>query len=645
MRLKRNITAKNLTYTAITAAASAVFYKWLGISIFHMILLPLLMLAVQNVEVEFHKTFEWFFGAVLMGAGSMVTAWLIQYLLLAEDLRKKLSSEKFFLNACCCLAVYLVVRACINQAGIACATAHGILMAFAGVNYFVYDFRGNELTYGDLTSAFTGLSVASHYQFSLDARAADAVLLSVVFAAAALKFKIKSRYTVAMCVLCLSLTVLSIIYVAGRIDGMATETWEQKGTYRNGYLLNFALSMRDSFVQKPASYLAEAVAELEEAYRPEDGQEEKTDGKKPTVIAIMNESFADLRIFGDLETNQPVMPFFDSLTENTVKGYALSSVYGAKTPNSEWEFLSGNSMAYLPTGSVAYQQYVKKKNAYSILDALKKENYTCVAMHPYHATGWSRDTVYQKFGFDEMYFLEDFDQGRLMRNYVSDEAMYQKIIERYEESQGKEPLFLMGITMQNHGGYTDFYEDFETDVYGSNFRYPDADQYLSLIHQSDLALKELIGYFSNMEEPVVICFFGDHQPSLNSSFYRRLNGKGLSGLSLGELEEFYQVPFFIWTNYESESMENLQVSFNFLSALLFEKAGIALSPYQQFLADLNKVVPAMNPRGYYSKNLKRFVHYGEGAMEEESWIEKYRILQYNGLFDDRGRSRLFFERE
>ena len=60
----------------------------------------------------------------------------------------------------------------------------------------------------------------------------------------------------------------------------------------------------------------------------------------------MNESFADLSVVGDFETNTQVTPFMDSLSENTLKGYALSSVYGAKTPNSEWEFETGNSMAF-----------------------------------------------------------------------------------------------------------------------------------------------------------------------------------------------------------------------------------------------------------------------------------------------------------
>ena len=281
-------------------------------------------------------------------------------------------------------------------------------------------------------------------------------------------------------------------------------------------------------------------------------------------------------------------------------------------------------------------------NAYSIVDILKKEDYNCVSMHPYYSTGWSRDTVYPKFGFDEMYFLEDFDQTKIMRKYITDAEMYDKMIDRYEAGKGEENLFIMGITMQNHGGYKDLYDNFRNDTFGTNIRYADVNQYLSLAHQSDLALKDLIEYFSKEKEPVVICFFGDHQPSLNTAFYRRLNGKGISGLSINELEEFYQVPYFIWSNYTYEGENIDRTSLNYLSTMLLERAGISLPPYHQFLSDLMKEVPEMNARAYFSKSSGRYVHYGKGSAQEELWIEKYKILQYNGLFDTKHQSDVFF---
>ena len=641
MKFQIKLTKKNMVISAVGALASVAGHVLCGISVFNTVLFVLLFFAVQSLDFELDEKYNGLVTAAVIGVSGVFTTWLVQYLLLVEDLRGRLSNQMFLLNIGCCLVIYLAAEFCVNHLGAACIIAHLLVMLLGGANYFVYEFRGNELTFSDLRTVSTGLSVASNYQFSLNAQAMNAVLLTAVFVMGAVKLKIRTRKAWVMRALCVSAGLLLSVYIAGKTDGRMTETWEQKGTYQNGYLLNFMLSIRDSFVEKPENYSQELIAQIEKDYKKEKPAAVE---KKPVIIAIMNESFADFDVLGNLETNRPVTPFIDSLSENTVKGYALASVYGAKTPNSEWEFLTGNSMAYLPEGSVVYQQYVEDENAYSIVDTLKNQDYTCVAMHPYYESGWSRDTVYPKFGFDEMYFLDAFDQGSLMRRYVSDAEMYNKIIERYEAGDDDENLFVMGITMQNHGGYRDFYENFKTDIYGKNIRYPDVNQYLSLVHQSDLAIEKLISYFSGVEDPVVICFFGDHQPSLNSAFYKKINGKGLSGLTLEELEALYTVPFFIWSNYSSESKTVRRTSINYLSTMLLERAGIPLPPYHQFLSDLMEVVPAMNARAYYSKDLKKYVHYGEGSVKEEVWIEKYQNLQYNGLFDKKEKSKLFFGR-
>jgi phosphoglycerol transferase MdoB-like AlkP superfamily enzyme len=200
----------------------------------------------------------------------------------------------------------------------------------------------------------------------------------------------------------------------------------------------------------------------------------------------------------------------------------------------------------------------------------------------------------------------------------------------------------MGITMQNHGGYTETYDNFTEDCYKIGRSYTDANQYFSLVHQSDIALENLITYFSQVEDPVEIVFFGDHQPSLNSSFYPILNGKGLSGLTEDELEALYTVPFFIWTNYDTPEETVEITSLNFLSTLTLERAGIELPAYNQFLADMMEVVPAINSRGYYSKTQGSYLHVDDATGEEREWIRRYEILQYNSMFDKKGRSNVFF---
>lgn len=632
---------KNNIYVAVASVLAVPLAVTSGCHIVVPFVFAALYYLVKSLRIELDERLPWLWTGILFVGGAVRSTFSTQYLLLDSELFSRLKTEKWILNILCALVVYLLIQLFINNSSASCIIAGVFLLVLAFADYFVYLFRGNEFSFADIRAVGTGLSVASNYQLKLNDRGVYVLLAETLFIALVRKCKIHFEEKWHMRIVDFLLGALCCVGVVMNAMYVNTETWEQKGTYLNGYILNFVLGVRDSFVGQPEGYSADAVEKLEQQYGEDADEYKEADEKDPAIIVIMNESFADLHTIGDFETNQPLTPFIDSLQENTVKGYALSSVFGAKTPNSEWEFLSGNSMAFLPTGSVVYQQYISSRPA-SLVSNLKDRGYTCVAMHPYYATGWSRNHVYPNLGYDEMHFIEDFDQTRILREYITDEELYDKIIDRYENRSRREKLYLMGITMQNHGGYGQAYDNFDEGCFKIGRSYTDANQYFSLIHKSDQAVKKLITYFSKQEDPVEIVFFGDHQPSLCSSFYPLLNGKGLSGLTEDELENLYKVPFFIWTNYDTpEEMVDI-TSLNFLSTMALERAGISLPPYNRFLAQMSETVPAINSRGYYSKTEGKFLHIDEAQGEEAEWIRQYRILQYNSMFDRKVRSQVFF---
>ena len=640
-KVKLEYDKKNNIRAAIAIILAIVMYVTIGFHIGVLVAYGLLYYLIKSLKIDLDQRCPWLWTALLFGGGAIFTTFSIQYMLLDSELFQRMSDLKWVLNVLCCLVVYLVVQLFTNNAGLSCIISHVSLLSFAFINYFVYLFRGNEFAFSDIRSIGTGLSVAGNYKLQLNDRGAYAIFGAALFIAFVRKCHVKFEHRWQMSIIDVMLAALCVIIVAMNAYNVNTETWEQKGTYRNGYILNYVLGIRDSFIAQPDGYSEEAIQDLEKEYENKDKDYSKTDVKDPTIIVIMNESFSDLSVLGNLQTNVPLTPFIDSLKENTTKGYALSSVFGAKTPNSEWEYLTGNSMAFLPAGSVVYQQYISDTPT-SIVSNLKDVGYTCVAMHPYYATGWSRNQVYPKIGYDEMHFIDDFDQTKILREYITDQELYDKIIERYESRGANEKLYLMGITMQNHGGYGESYDNFNEECYKIGRSYTDANQYLSLVHESDKAVQNLIEYFSQVDDPVEIVFFGDHQPSLNSNFYPLLNGKGMSGLTEDELEALYTVPFFIWTNYDTPEETVDITSLNYLSTMTLERAGIELPAYNKFLADMMETVPAINSRGYYSKEKECYQHIDDATGEEAEWIKRYHMLQYNSMFDKKGRSNVFF---
>ncbi|MFR6590875.1 MAG: LTA synthase family protein [Gallintestinimicrobium sp.] len=372
--------------------------------------------------------------------------------------------------------------------------------------------------------------------------------------------------------------------------------------FKNGTVTAFLMELQYISVDKPSGYSAENAKELLASY---DTGSQEADGtpsdnaQKPNIIVIMNEAFSDPSVLGDFTTNEDYMPFVHSLldgADNTISGHLNVSVKGGNTANTEFEYLTGASMAFLPYGSIPYQQYVKKETP-SMASYLSSLGYYTIAMHPYRAAGWDRKLVYPKLGFDEMHFQEFFTDSPLVRKYVSDEGNYEKIIKLYEEKDADTPLFLFNVTMQNHSSYSDWadYDNFSPDitVEGSDSKLLPA--YLSLIRLSDSAIQNLVSYFEAQEEPTMIVFFGDHQPA--DSVVRpvwKLNGKDDADLTDEEEALRYKVPFFIWANFDIEAESDLEISANYLAAKTLDAAGLPKSAYDNFLSQLRTEVPVIS---------------------------------------------------
>lgn len=297
-------------------------------------------------------------------------------------------------------------------------------------------------------------------------------------------------------------------------------------------------------------------------------------------------------------------------------------------------------MAWLSPNSVPYQQYIRD-STYSMVSYLKSScNYRCVAMHPFQASGWNRPAAYEYLGFDECYFVEDFPQEDYIRQFVSDREMFEFLIETYE-AQKEEPLFIFGVTMQNHSKYTYTGENYSQSISLQNREneYPDVEQYLSLIHETDSAVEYLISYFQNVDEDVVIVFFGDHQPGIDESFYEDIGG---TADTLDKKQKRYQVPFFIWANYEIEEEYVARISLNYLSSYVYDVAGIELSPYNRFLREMEETIPSINANGFYSISAGCYLPFDEATGDEQKWLELYEVLQYNSIFDIAHRNKDFF---
>ena len=612
---------------------------------------------IQSVKAELHP--------LVNNLGILASFLLLPYVMvyiveyLAGQSASLLSSNIFALNYFWCLAVYAVLFVLTNHYRGSVIAGSVFCYVVGVVNYFVLLFRSSPLQLTDVMSIGTAADVAGNYVIAIDRDllVTGSIVFLAVCAACVVQFSQKRRqwYQFVGTAVLLVVTMVSVNQFyddqVWKDNQLELNFWNPlQGYQENGTVLSLAMEGKYLRPEKPAHYSVPYTEEIimGVAAEPADAapavavSTDETEialaatPENPNIIAIMNESYADLSILGDFKTSVPYMSFYQSLIPDTIHGNLSVSVLGGGTCNSEFEFLTGLTTAFLPSGVMVYQQYINDPLD-SIATILKQQGYKTVAFHPGKPDSWRRDKIYPLLGFDTFLTEKDMEDPTYMREaYVTDSSNYQEVIKLFEE-KGDSKLFLFNVTIQNHGGYQLNTVDIPkwVSLRGGIGRYPETEQYLSIMHASDQALKELITYFEGVDEPTMIVFFGDHQPSVESEFIEKLLGQPLDTLDMETVQKRYQVPFFIWANYDIEPAYYENISANYLSTLALETAGVELPAYNQYLARLQPSLPMINALGY--ADAAGQYHYFSEETPETELLEQYKVVQYNYLFGGHNR--------
>ena len=564
--------------------------------------------------------------------GPWVCLWMVETLN-ENDVFSDLYAWQVLMNMIWYYILFAVLRLVLGRIRRACAL--GICLAFlAGlVNHYVLRFRGRILFPADVTAWRTAANVADGFDYSMDAYIMQAAVLLTAYLFLVLvcppqRKRARIPLPFALVAWGAVLGYCFAFFCTGALPalGIYTQQWV---TQRNGFLLNFTVALRYSSVEKPADYSRDQVLELMEQYPALEGDPDR----QPTnLIVIMNESFADFAVFDDFEASEDPTPFLHSLEENTVKGWMYAPVTGGGTATVEFEYLTGFSSLFQPPHTVAYQLYVEEGMP-SLAAVAGSQGYETTAFHPYKSSGWNRVLAYDYLDFDRQMYEEDVVDPYYIRHYVSDRSDYEMIFRTTREQEGD--TFFFNVTMQNHSGYAQGWNNLERTI-----DLPDrlartdssARQYFALARESDDALRELIGYYSQQEEPTMVVFFGDHQPPLTNSFYEELYGKKLSERTTEEVLRQYAVPFFIWTNYDIQEEQDVVISPNYLGVLTARLAGLPMTGFMNFLSQLYEELPAVTPVGFITGD-GQYLARSELNEEQRRLLDIYETLNYCGMVD------------
>ncbi|MEF2904838.1 MAG: LTA synthase family protein [Lachnospiraceae bacterium] len=590
-----------------------------------------LTLAIYMIDMPVHPVIRILFALVIPVGCFYTFETLTHQMSTMIELAKRLNIAFYYW-------LFLFVFFIAGRTSISMAICVSAIAAIGVGNYFVVMFRSNPIVPWDIYSFETAMSVADNYVFSVDWALAEHIAMFILMLIVGVRTNIRLSKKILRPILTVAMCIPAYFYISylwqdnlERNTGLNDTLFNAKYMHsKDGFFVSFILDIHFLQIEEPKNYSDEYALSL---LNEQEVEKVETPEELPDIIAIMDETFSDPAVLGEFETNKDYMPFVHSILRgevaNTISGYTDVSVLGGNTANSEFEFLTGNSMAFFPNGSVPYLQYIRDGIS-TIVPQLEEYGYTTYGTHPYRAKGWNREFIYDLMGFDYRYFQGSFPFEDKLRNYVSDEADFKSILEWRNNTEG--PFFMFNVTMQNHSNYGGDFDNFDPQIVAkfkntSSNKY--LNKYLSLMYETDQDVASLLSELSQSDRKTIVVFWGDHQPNdyVVRPIYKEY-GLDFDNQTYEQQQQRQKTPFFIWANYDIQEQTNVEISLNYLNILLFETAGLQLDEYQTFRKNLwQGQIPMMNAVGYRNDD-GDLVEYDDAPEEIQNLLNEYQNIQY-----------------
>ena len=533
----------------------------------------------------------------------------------------------------------------------------------AAVTYFKLKLRGEPFFPWDISQAREAVQVVGKAGVQMQ----TSMWLSLVLFAALIlmaafakpeKQPVKKRAVKAGISLLCGLAILGVFLspaLSLKVAGIRPDMWMQNRYYRTyGVPAAFLTNIQTLNVDEPENYSEEAVNELVAQAKKDDsapifpgsyramGHREV---KQPNIIYVMDEAFwdvAELEEYG-VQFDRPITPNLQRLKKTSAFGRAYSPSFGGGTCDVEFEALTGYSTEFLPGGCKPFQQHVTHPMM-SMAQWLKEQGYNTLAIHCFWEKFWSRNTAYPNLGFDDFISLEDFENPEKKRfrewknGIVTDAEMARKVIEQWENRDTAKPLFMHAVTMQNHTNYDpknypeeELVKILEAPASISNKTLGALQDFATGCKEADDMLGVLTEYFSQVEEPVILVFWGDHYNPIGSG-YEVYNATGYAGGNDSGNPRLHQMPLLIWSNYWDEPVNFGTVGAYQISPTVMQLYGLEMPPLFKQLS---------NQLSVYRTRTRGVTVWPDGSTDEkeltgqaEEWFDKHWMLQYDLMFGE-----------
>ena len=555
------------------------------------------------------------------GTGSVIT-WLAAY------------PGLFFLALVICASLYCFIRAFFRKPVWPFAIYGSLVCLMGTANFFKLFYRTEPLVPYDLFNVGPAFAIAGNMSMRLTRGLVFNlvffvlcllglwVLFILVYPPAPPRRWWRFALMLLLPALCLySLTDVHRLALFGAED----IRYDQYYNYQiNGFIVSTLMNLGDSRVQSPRVYNYDEVAALREAI--EEARNPLPLGSpkgQPHIIVLQMEAYADPRridprVAYALDPFSPLAPYESKIQ----RFHTLVSTIGGGTSNTEYEFLTGFNLFYCPMGVTPFIQYMNQPRP-SLASALTEQGYTSVAVHPHIGRFYNRDAVFPKLGFQRFVTEEEFVGAEHIGLYISDDTFGGKIVEIFEEERANGPVFIYGISIQNHGPYfdPDVRREYPVELNGgltlTDAQITELETFGANLYDSSVMLANMIQYLSTVDEPILLLVYGDHQ----AAWLWAMDGPGTPDVELNR----YSTESFYWANYPLANEHRPVVGASVLGTQLMRKAGLPLPLYNKGIDLQSRELMAYNVAITVEND-------GSLRYATRERLEAYLLLQYDRMF-------------
>jgi phosphoglycerol transferase MdoB-like AlkP superfamily enzyme len=414
----------------------------------------------------------------------------------------------------------------------------------------------------------------------------------------------------------------------------APEDWHREKARANGVLLSFLSEIPSALVPAPALYSARAVrAALARRHATEAPPEPaRAPRHHVNLIVYLVESFMDPDDLGLHYTRDPI-PNVRAAGGGRIASHGIVPERFGGSANTEFEVLTGMTMAYLPEGSLPFRQYIRHPLP-SLPRLLGELGYSTTAIQADAKYYYNREQAYDLLGFEDVVWLNDSAgvERAARPGWPADRAVVNAVI---DASRGRRPFFVFAFPSSTHspynsGVYRGSTLDLTDPVAGDTAQ--EIKEYINAIEVADQAIGALIDHFRHQPDSTIIAIMGDHLAPLSGGALSRFF-EGLSGLSDAEqARRTRRVPLVVWANFRLPAQVG-ELSVNGLPALLLEEMNVRPTGLLAVSDQVRRSLPQLST--YVQSADGRVWAWDSLPPGARALVEDYRLLQYDALLGRR----------